>query len=151
MNRHAAGRRIPNANETKTGRMTVTALNAGEDPRVEITCTIIRPTTSSIMAAEVSTTPKREEVRLLLLRRVNVVPRLVEQRAAPAANAWRGEAPTRGERMKERPIGAAIPVVATKMERSRLAFRAEKDVDKPPMYSYQVSRSQVIVTAIVSI
>jgi hypothetical protein len=64
-----------------------------------MTCTITKPTTSSIMAALVSTTPRREEERPLALSTVKVVPRLVEQRAAPAAKAWRGVAPRRGCRM----------------------------------------------------
>ena len=48
-----------------------------------------RPITSSIMAALVSTTPKRVVVSPLVLRIVKVVPRLVEHKAAPAENACR--------------------------------------------------------------
>jgi hypothetical protein len=49
--------------------------------------TITRPTTSSIIAALVRTVPSLVPVRPLALRMVNVVPKLVEHNAAPAANA----------------------------------------------------------------
>jgi hypothetical protein len=63
---------------------------------------------------------------------VKVVPRLVEQRAAPAANDWSGVAFTRLSRAKERPIGTAIPVTATETHRRKFAFMAANDVESPP-------------------
>jgi hypothetical protein len=66
-------------------------------------------------------------------RIVNVVPRLVEHKAAPAAKACNGVALSIGITAKERPIGRTIPVVATMDERPRLALRDLKDVDNPPI------------------
>jgi hypothetical protein len=91
-----------------------------------------RPTTSSIIAALVSTTPSLLFVRALVFRTVKVVPRLVEHRAAPAANAWRDVAFARRRRENESPIGKQMPVMATAMERKRLAFSADIDVERPP-------------------
>ena len=119
--------------ETKTGLITVVELKDEADPpRFEITCTMTRPTTSSIMAALVKTTPRRDLVRPLVDRTVKVVPRLVEHRAAPAEKAWRGVAPSSCWRTKERPMGTPIPVAATAIDSSRLAFKEEKEVDRPP-------------------
>ena len=56
-------------------------------PRLEMTCTITRPTTSSIIAALVSTTPNLVDDSPLDARTVKVVPKLVEHKAAPAAKA----------------------------------------------------------------
>jgi hypothetical protein len=112
--------------------MTVTASNEEEEPKLEMTWTIIKPTTSSIIAADVRTTPRRLELKPLVLKRVKVVPKLVEQSAAPAANAWNDEAPIIGERINDRPMGATMPVSATRVDRPMFALRAENDVDKPP-------------------
>lgn len=65
-------------------------------------------------------------------RTVKVVPKLVEQSAAPAAKAWSCVAPTRACSVKERAIGTLMPVMATAMDSSRLAFRDAKDVERPP-------------------
>lgn len=94
---------------------------------------MIKPTTSSIIAALVSTTPKRLSVRPLVARTVNVVPSDVEHNAAPAANACTGERGRTPMRTKDRPIGAAIPVRATAVERKRLAFKAFKLLEMPPI------------------
>lgn len=119
--------------DTKTGLMTVVTLNdEAETPRLEMTCTMTRPTTSSIMAALVRTTPKRDLVSPLVVSTVKVVPKLVEQSAAPAANACNGVAPKRPWRTKESPIGALMPVIATPIDNRRLAFREEKEVARPP-------------------
>ena len=91
MNRHATGMINAKAMETKTGRTTVTMLKFAT-PRFEMTCTITKPTTSSIIAALVRTTPRREAERPLEPRTVNVVPKLVEHNAAPAAKACSGVA-----------------------------------------------------------
>jgi hypothetical protein len=56
---------------------------------------------------------------------VNVVPRLVEQSAAPAAKAWSGVAEARDRRLKESAIGKIMPVKATAIERTAFAFKAE--------------------------
>jgi hypothetical protein len=94
-----------------------------------------RPTTSSIIAALVSTTPSLLFVRALVFSTVRVVPKLVEHRAAPAANAWRDVAFARRRRENESPIGKQTPVAATAMERKRFAFSADIDVDRPPKWS----------------
>jgi hypothetical protein len=85
------------------------------------------------MAALVNTTPSLDEDSPLDARTVNVVPRLVEHRAAPAAKACTGVAPTNSCRMKERAIGARMPVTATAEERKRLAFRDLKLLERPPV------------------
>ena len=56
-------------------------------PSSDTICTMIRPTISSSIAAVVRTVPSLVVTRLQVLRTAKVVPRLVEQRAAPAANA----------------------------------------------------------------
>ena len=81
----------------------------------------------------VSTLPRRVDTKPLVPRTVNVVPRLVEHSAAPAAKDCIGVAPTIGPRMNERPIGAAMPVMATHVERRRFAFMLLMDVDSPPI------------------
>ena len=68
----------------------------------------------------------------LVLRTVNVVPRLVEHNAAPAANAWRFDAPAKALRMKDSAIGTQMPVRATRMDKKRFALREVMDVDSPP-------------------
>jgi hypothetical protein len=130
--RHTSGKTIAKPKETKMGRITVTASNEDVSPRFEMTWTMINPTISSIMAADVNTTPRRLELRPLVLRRVKVVPRLVAQRAEPAAKACSGEAPIMGESTNDRPIGVTMPVMATSVESQKFAFNAEKDVDNPP-------------------
>jgi len=121
--------------------MTVTALNPSpspeddeeEEPRFEITCTITNPTTSSIIAALLNTVPNLVLANPLVLRIVNVVPRLVLQSAAPAAKACRFDAPTRGRRTKDRAMGKLIPVIATAIESHRFFFNDLKLVSKPPV------------------
>lgn len=131
-NLHRIGVASANPMETARGRTTVTALKDSDSPRLEMTCTMTRPTTSSIIAAVVKTVPRRVADKPLVLRIVKVVPRLVEQSAAPAAKACTGVAPTMISRTKERAMGKAIPVIATATERNRLAFREEKLVSRPP-------------------
>src|SRR5690349_11530185 len=93
MHRHDRGITIAKARETRTGRSMVTApMSPLWPPRSEMTCTMIRPTTSSIMAALERTTPSLVWDSPLEARTVKVVPRLVEHNAAPAAKAWRGVA-----------------------------------------------------------
>src|SRR6187200_1262223 len=101
-----------------------------------------RPITSSIMAALVRTTPSLDEDSPLEARTVNVVPRLVEQSAAPAANACRGVAPVKPWREKERAIGTSMPVIATAEESRRLAFKDLKEVDKPPVEGQRSEREE---------
>lgn len=84
------------------------------------------------MAALESTTPNRLSVRPLVDSTVKVVPREVEQSAAPAANACTGESGIRPRRTKEMPMGAAMPVRATPEERDRFAFKALKLLEIPP-------------------
>ena len=108
------------------------SLNDEPAPRLDMIWTMIKPTTSSIIAALVSTTPKRLSVRPLVARTVNVVPSDVEQSAAPAANACTGESGRSPRRTKDRPMGAAMPVRATADDRKRLAFKAFKLLEIPP-------------------
>jgi hypothetical protein len=91
-----------------------------------------KPTTSSIIAALVNTTPSLEDVSPLEASTVKVVPKLVEHNAAPAAKACTGVAFKRPCRVYESPIGNAMPVRATADERSRLAFSDWNDDESPP-------------------
>ena len=77
----------------------------------------------------------------LVLRIVNVVPKLVEQSAAPAANAWSGVAFERDCRTNERAMGKPIPVIATAVERNRFALRERKFVSSPPVSKVNASPS----------
>jgi hypothetical protein len=63
---------------------------------------------------------------------VNVVPRLVALRAAPAAKDCKELAPTSSLRIKDKPMGTLMPVIATHRETVRFAFTALIDVDNPP-------------------
>jgi hypothetical protein len=132
INLHRIGITIANAKDTTIGLTTVIASNASP-PRFEITWTMIRPTTSSIIAALVKTTPRRVAESPLVPRIVNVVPRLVEQSAAPAEKACNGVALSIDMTAKEKPIGSRIPVVATIEDKPRLALRDLNDVDSPPV------------------
>lgn len=134
MKTQTRGAHTANATDTRSGLTIVTALiSAPDDPKLEMIWTMTRPTTSSIMAALVSTTPSRDVIRPVDRSTVNVVPRLVEHSAAPAANAWRGVAPLSFWRTKERPMGTVIPVMATHEDSQRLALRAPREVDRPPV------------------
>lgn len=117
--------------DTITGLTTVTAVKS-DDPRFVMTCTMTRPTTSSIIAALVSTVPRRVADRPLVLRMVKVVPKLVEQSAAPAAKACNGVASTRPCSEKDRAIGMPTPVAATALDRTAFALTALKSVLRPP-------------------
>lgn len=74
-----------------------------------------------------------------MFRIVKVVHRLVEQRAAPAANACRAVADVRLCRQKAKAIGELIPVKATSTERPRFDFRDLKLVFEPPPYTRRIS------------
>jgi hypothetical protein len=106
--------------ETNRGRITVTALKDEEEeslpPRFDIICTMTRPTTSSSIAAAVVTVPSRVVISCVVDKMVNVVPRLVADRAAPAAKAWRGLADTKSLSTNDSPMGTLIPVRATDRE-----------------------------------
>jgi len=81
---------MPKARDTNTGRMTVgIGIEAADGPIFEMICTMTRPTISSIMAALLSTTPSRLDDKPLERRMANVVPKLVEHNAAPAAKHCR--------------------------------------------------------------
>ncbi len=133
MKTHAIGKSVAKAIETRIGRMTFTALKEEEEefPRYEIIWTITSLTTSSSMAARDDTTPKRLVTSPLELNKIKVVPRLVDQRAAPAANAWRGVAFAMPIKGKDRPIGRRMPVEATATESSKSVLSGETDVDRP--------------------
>lgn len=90
----ASGHIIANPRDTKTGRTTVVKLNPEpEAPKLEMIWTMIRPTTSSSIAALVRTTPSLVSVSPVVPKMVKIVPKLVEHNAAPAAKAWSGVAP----------------------------------------------------------
>ena len=61
------------------------------------------------------------------------MPRLVEQRAAPAVKACKGVADTRLQRQKAKPIGKQTSVNATRVEIAAFAFRDLKLVGRPPL------------------
>lgn len=85
------------------------------------------------MAAVDKTVPRRVCVSPLVLSTVNVAPKLVEQRAAPAAKACKGVALLSLSSKKENAMGSKIPVAATPIDRPRFAFTAAKDVETPPV------------------
>lgn len=76
---------------------------------------------------------------------VNVVPRLVEQRDAPAAKACSGLAleafppddNNAGRIAKDRAIGMMIPVIATTIDMERMfpCLSVVKDVTRPPKHT----------------
>jgi hypothetical protein len=89
------------------------------------------------MAALVKITPSRLSVNPLVVRMVKVVPKEVEQSAAPAANACSGVTSRRRRSVKERPIGAPTPMAATRLERERFARRTLRFVERPPLHGCQ--------------
>ena len=91
------------------------------------------PITSSIIAALDNTTPILVAVRPLACMTVNVVPKLVEHREAPATRACNGVAPVKTIKMNDIPIGKQTPVYATNKDKRRLAFKLLGDVVRPPM------------------
>lgn len=98
---------------------------------------MIRPTTSSSIAADNRTIPIlvfRNSGELLKDERIaNVVPREVEHNAAPAVNPCRGVAPNaKTKQRSESPIGVNIPTKATLMDRTTFAFKRSNLVDNPP-------------------
>ncbi|KAL2042906.1 hypothetical protein N7G274_004666 [Stereocaulon virgatum] len=94
--------------------MTVTLLNdEAELPTSEIICTMIRPTTSSSIAAVVRTVPSCVVVKPLVLSTVNVVPKLVDDSAAPAAKAYNSVAFARAKMQNEKGIGKQMPAKGT--------------------------------------
>ena len=109
---------VANARDTKMGRITVMALKEeAELPRLEMTCTIIKPTTSSSIAALDKMIPRRLPDKPLVVRIVKVVPSEVEHSAAPAAKAWRDVMSSSFFRVKDRAMGETIPVRATRTDR----------------------------------
>ena len=82
-----------------------------------------RPTTSSRIAALESTTPKRVCANPLVASTVRVVPKLVEQSAAPAAKHCKELAPAIPRRENDRVIGKLMPVKATAHDNGRLERR----------------------------
>jgi len=132
MKRQIRGIKTANAIDTNTGRITVISVKDEPAPRVGMIWTMTRPTTSSIIAALDSTTPRRLSVRPLVARTVKVVPSDVEHSAAPAAKACTGDTGRRPRRTKERPMGAAMPVRATAEDKKRFAFKALRLLEMPP-------------------
>lgn len=96
---------------------------------------MISPTTSSSIAAVVKIVPIFVVVRSVVLNTVKVVPKLVEQRAAPAAKAWSGVAFAMASNEKENAMGRHIPVIATLIDMPKFALTAENDVETPPASS----------------
>jgi len=117
-NRHIRGTTIAKAMETNTGLMTVMEVKEPADvPRLEMTCVMTSPATSSSMAALERMTPSLLFSRPLVLRMVKVVPREVEQRAAPAAKACTADALSSFSKTKDRAMGVPTPIKATRPER----------------------------------
>lgn len=102
---------------------------------------MIKPTTSSIMAADVNTTPRRVEESPLVPKMVNVVSRLVEHNAAPAANACNDDVPIMGKRKNDSPMGTAMPMAATPTDKNKLAFKDLNEVASPPESSQRYPRT----------
>lgn len=101
---------------TNMGLITVSALSdPPEPPGLEITWTIIKPETSSIIAVPLRTTPSRALANPVFEKTVNVAPILVEQRDAPAANACRRVADAILVSVNDSPMGTPTPVKATKL------------------------------------
>ena len=72
-----------------------------------------------------------------LLRAAKVVPRLVDDKAAPAAKASRGLYPKPVcRRAKDSAVGVAIPVSAQKIDKGRLDSRTGRLVESPPRYRH---------------
>lgn len=131
--RQSNGSTTENAKLTSIGlAMAVVVAETRAFPRSEIICTNTSPNTSSNTAAPVRTMPRRVVIRPLVFRTVNVVPRLVEQSAAPALKDPRGVASARGCKKNENAMGRHVPVKATKVDRSKFALKLEKGVDRPP-------------------
>lgn len=103
------------------------------------------PTTSSIIAALVRTTPIRVVIRPDADMMAKVVPRLVEHKAAPAAKAWMGDALFSLIKTYDNPIGSATPVRATPLDKNRFAFKDLKDVSSPPRLVS--SRSKILLSS----
>jgi hypothetical protein len=85
-------RRSPKADLKATRMGLITTTGSKDDlrfapPRFEMIWTITKPATSSIIAALPRITPNRVLTNPVVDRMVNVVPILVEQMDAPAANA----------------------------------------------------------------
>lgn len=116
----------------------------------EVMCTGgVIPTTSSIIAALVRTTPILVVLKPLDCMTVKVVPKLVEHNAAPAAKACNDVAFASNSRIYDNPIGRAIPVTATPEERARLAFKDLNEVVSPPglgQYTLKQSKGSVKMT-----
>lgn len=96
------------------------------------TCDSSRPMTSSMRAALVRSAPTLVCTYPLACRMVSVVPRLVEQRAAPAAKHCKVDASTMARSANERPMGISTPVVAMAQERGRQERRALTELARPP-------------------
>ena len=108
---------IRNPIDTPIGRAIVSASTVPE--REEMTLTMTRPTTSSIMAAVTRTVPTRVDVKLAAERMAKVVPNDVDDNAAPAANAISLVIPVdvnNGMRRKDSAIGTKIPVIAINID-----------------------------------
>lgn len=88
-----------------------------------------------------STTPSLELISPVERSTANVVPRLVEHKAAPAAKDWRGVASLSFWSTNESPTGALMPVRAMHEDRKRLALSALKEVESPPNW---ISQLQII-------
>lgn len=147
----ASGHAIAYPRETNTGLSTVADLNPDtEVPRLEMICTMTRPTTSSSIAALVSTTPSLVSVSPVVPRMVKVVARLVEHKAAPAAKAWRAEAPAIPLRAKDKAMGRQIPVSATNIDSTMFALRDGNEVESPPGTYQQVMEISVICSMLPS-
>lgn len=96
----------------------------------------INATTSSMTAA-----PNRAVPSLVLrisspivgaANRVSTVPSDVDERAEPAANAWRRGNENMGVKRNERAMGVRRPVSAIPVERGKRAVKVDNEVVQPP-------------------
>jgi hypothetical protein len=122
---HTRGAHTVKARDTRNRLTIVIALTLALDgPRLEKTWTMTISITLSIMAALVSTTPSLKLVKAVERSAVNVVPRLVEHRSAPAAKDWRGVASLSSWRMNKSLSGTLMPVKAMPEDKKLFLLRA---------------------------
>jgi len=130
----AAITRTRRTTDTHIGRAMVCASTS--PPIDATTVTMIRPTTSSSMAAVTRTVPSLVVVSFEAERIAKVVPSEVDDRDAPAANAVRNDTfvgVNRGMRMKDKAIGNPIPVIATIMDGMSVSSSNSRFVVRPPV------------------
>ncbi len=101
------------------------SVSSGVEPAV--------PGKVSVSSSRLSVDAETAAFFVMLLRAAKVVPRLVEDNAAPAANASRVLYPKLvSRRAKDRTMGAEIPVTAQTIDKGRLDIKTGRLVESPP-------------------